>query len=147
MKKTIVTLAFMALANACIAQSILSSKDIREVTQSMIEAYKADKSKGMREAEAECWKEMKAGAEGMEGVVAACGIAGFAGHLIDDLSAEKEKRKINSYWTDDAVAERVANNAVKTKLSEKSIERLMEKEIFSEKNSEIIAKELTKAGF
>ena len=147
MKKVVLSLSLVLLGSSAMAQNLLSSKDVTEITQSMVEAYKAGKSNGMRSAEQECWKEMKGTKEGLEGVVVACGVSSLAGHLIDDLSAQKEKRKINSYWTDDAVAERVAENAAKTSLKEKAIERLMDKEIFSDRNSEIIAKVLTKAGF
>ena len=144
MKKAIVLAAALAFGGASMAQSVLSKQDVKELVTSMVEAYKAGKANGMKEVEADCWKDRKRGEDGLEGGVLVCSLVSVTGHAIESLESDKRKRKIAAYWVDDAMAQRIANNVKRVGMSEKTFDQKIQREI--DKHTDFIAETLVKAG-
>lgn len=146
MRRGIIVLGLVCCAWSAQAGGLLERKDINEIAELMAEAHKSDKKNGMREAESECWKAMAKEARSVaHASMAYCGMAGMAGHLIAMSDAERTGKKILPYWTDDAVANRMVNFAVKMKIKESLVESTMDDEIGG--NVENLAKALIRQGY
>ena len=140
--KKIVLAVSLALVFAGAAQA----DDVTQgAVKEMVAAYKKGKSKGMLEEENVCWSAFKPRTEEAEGGLGYCGMIGFIGHLIEEGAAKKEGRKMNAYWSQDAVVERFVKNAQRLKISEKKTEEIMELAYVSD--AEDIALALVKAGY
>lgn len=111
----------------------------------MVAAYKKGKSSGMREEEKICWSAFKPNESDSEAGLSYCAMFSFIGHLIEDIQAERQGKKLTGYWSEDSTIERIVSNAKRLKVKEEDIESLMESAVVD--SAEDIAKALAKHGY
>ena len=114
-----------------------------DVVKDMVSAYKKGKNNAMKEEEETCWSAFKPGDS--DTAFGYCATHSFVGHLIADMVAEKGGKKLTGYWAENTMQERVAKHALRLKMSEKQIEKLIKE--YVEDSAEEIVKALQKSGY